>query len=200
MQKKITKLLLLFLLNGCEAKQSPQPVAELISHRGYNNNKLDGFVTAIQDGFSILETDIRLRNEEPVLLHDNIACSNCTTLVELLELAQDKGVVLFLEFKEFKAIEPSLKLISQYSVDVVLTSFNSEHLKYINSLSNHSLGFITTEHFSLEYLPVLDYVIINRLHIDKCPAFIKCVAWGVYNKKQFNQVKYKVDYAIIDKY
>ena len=185
-------------------------MAEFISHRGYNENKLDGFKAAIKDGYTILEVDIRLRNNKPVLLHDNIDCSDCTELVELLKLAEDKNIQLFLEFKELKAINPSLELITQYNVDVVLISFSVEHLIHLNSLSNYPLGLISNENFSLQEAPAIDYLVIHHLHIDKCIEDILCAAWGISHKNpfdknessgdRFNKIKHQVDYLIIDRY
>ena len=202
MKKNIANfcVILLFLIGCGTDKVAEGPVAEQISHRGYNDNKLNGFISAIQDGFTKLEADVRLREEKPVLLHDNIPCSYCTPLVDLLELAQNNNTTLFLEFKEFKAIPISLELINKYNVNVVLTSFNLEHLTYINSTSNYSLGFITNEHFNLEDLPLIDYLIINQEHTNKCIPYIKCIAWDIKNNKQYNRVKYNVDFIIVDKY
>ena len=147
-----------------------------------------------------METDVRLRNGQAVLLHDNVDCTNCPQLIELLELAQSKGITLFIEFKEFKAIDISLELLSKYNVEVVLTSFEPAHLKYLNASSNYSLGLITNESFDLENLPWVDYLLIQYMHIDKCPALIECVAWGISNKSQLNEIKYKADYAVIDRF
>jgi glycerophosphoryl diester phosphodiesterase len=188
------------LLNGCNSNQENAPIAERISHRGYDENKISGFITAIQDGYTILESDVRLRDEEPILLHNNEACSDCSSLAELLDLALAHNIKLIIEFKEFKAIRPSLELISQYNVDVVLTSFNKDHLTYINANSNHSLGFITHENYNLDELPIIDYLLINQLHIKKCTKQVTCIAWGVHTQKQFNQVKYKVGLAITDRF
>ncbi|GAA0815249.1 hypothetical protein GCM10009111_13280 [Colwellia asteriadis] len=206
---KYTTVFLLLLLSSCGGdKTEPiikryiesSSVAKLISHRGYNNNQLNGFYSAIKDGFTRLEVDVRLRNGQAVLLHDDIDCANCSTLIELLDLAQNKAITLFIEFKELEAIEISLELLNKYNVDIVLTSFQTEHLKYLNAISNHSLGFVTNEHFNLENLPSIDYLIINRNYIDKCLALIKCVAFDVSNQNQLDKVKYKVDYVIIDNF
>ena len=94
---KLTMYIFIYLLlSGCQPEQYNGPVAEKISHRGYDENKINGFIEAINDGYSILEADVRLRNNTPTLLHDDKACSDCSTLSELLELAQNKGIILFL--------------------------------------------------------------------------------------------------------
>jgi len=201
MSKIIITTFVFLLLTACNSNKETGPIAERISHRGYNDNKMDGFIAAITDGYNMLETDVRLRDEIPILLHNNDErCSDCNNLSALLELAQKSGVKLFIEFKEFKAISPSLKLISQYNVDVVLTSFNKEHLIYLNTNANYSLGFITEDSFELSELPPIDYLLINRQYVNKCPEEIVCVAWGVHSKKQFNSIKYKVDFAITDQF
>lgn len=201
MSKIITTTLALFFLAACNSNKENGPIAERISHRGYNENKINGFVAAITDGYKMLETDVRLRDETPILLHNNDErCANCNDLSTLLELAQIHNVKLFLEFKEFKAIAPSLALINQYNIDVVLTSFNKEHLIYLNTNANYSLGFITDDNFELSELPPIDYLLINRLHVNKCPEKIVCVAWGVHTKKQFDSIKYNVGFAITDRF
>lgn len=192
-------LFFLFLIS-CGESSTPKnlPLAELISHRGLNENKLDGFQAAIVYGYRFLEADVRIRDGIPVLLHDDIECLDCTTLVDLLVLAEQKGITLFLEFKEFRAIDESLKLISQYNVDVVLISDDADDLIYINSVSNYSLGYITLSDFDLTSLPSIDYLFIYHSHVNKCLKEIKCVAWTITKYKQYNKVKYKVDYVIAD--
>lgn len=103
-----------------------------------------------------------------------------------------------MEFKEFRAIDESLKLISQFNVDVVLISTVADDLIYINSVSNYSLGYITLSDFDLANLPSIDYLLIYHSDINKCLEEIKCVAWTITKKKQYNKVKYKVDYVIAD--
>ena len=185
---------------SCGESTTPKdlPLAELVSHRGLNENKLDGFRAAIIYGYRFVEADVRIRDGIPVLLHDNIQCSDCTTLVELLELAEQKEITLFLEFKEFKAINESLELISQFNIDVVLLSNDVDDLIYINSVSNYELGYITLSDYDLTSLPSIDYLLVSHSHINKCIEGIKCVAWTVTNKKQYDKIKYKVDYVIAD--
>ncbi|TWX56955.1 glycerophosphodiester phosphodiesterase [Colwellia hornerae] len=188
------------LLLSCGGDDVNAPEAEKISHRGYNENRLDGFVAAINDGFKFIETDIRIREGKPILLHDDVECSDCTHLAELLALAQNNDVTLFLEFKESEAIDVSLQIISQYNVDVVLSSFKVSDLVYINSISDYSLAFITSSYYDLANLPSIDYLIINQVNIDKCVATIKCVAWTIHNGIQYYDVMYKVDYVMVDHY
>ena len=199
-------LFILLLLSGCgsntEVKEEVvinKPEAVKISHRGYNENRIDGFASAIYSGYKILEADVRLRNGIPVLLHDDVDCE-CDTLESLLILSRDNGVKLFVEFKEKSAIDASLELISKYNVDVVLTSFNSKDLNYINSVSNYELGYISEGSVDWPALPAIDYLIINQNHIDQCIDGVKCAAWTITNQKQYNKIKLKVDYVIEDRY
>lgn len=192
-------LFLLFLMScGGSSTSQNSPLAELISHRGLNENKLDGFQAAIVYGYRFLEADVRIREGIPVLLHDDIECLDCTNLVDLLVLAEQKGVTLFLEFKEFRAIDESLNLINQFNVDVVLISNDADDLIYINAISNYSLGYITLSDYDLSSLPSIDYLLIYYSQVNKCFEGIKCVAWTIKKNKQFNKVKYKVDYVIAD--
>lgn len=192
-------LFFLLLISCGESSTSKNlSLAELISHRGLNENKLDGFQAAIVYGYRFLEADVRIRDGIPILLHDDIECLDCSTLVDLLELAEQEGVTLFLEFKEFRAIDESLKLINQFNVDVVLISNDADNLIYINSVSNYSLGYITLSDYDLTNLPSIDYLLINHPHINKCLEGIKCVAWTITKYKQYNKVKHKVDYVIAD--
>lgn len=191
-------LLLLLMSCGESSTSKDLPLAELISHRGLNENKFDGFHAAIVYGYRLLEADVRIRNGIPVLLHDDIECLDCTALVDLLELAEQEEVTLFLEFKEFKAIDASLALISQFNVDVVLISNNANDLIYINSVSNYSLGYITLSDYDLASLPSIDYLLIDHQQVNKCLDGIKCVAWTVTKRKQFDKIKHKVDYVITD--
>ncbi len=197
-------LFILLLLTGCNAKTAyvatEKNEAVKVSHRGYDENKLSGFVAAVNDGYKVLETDVRLRNGKPVLLHDDIDCEDCSSLESLLVFAQDSGVKLFIEFKERAAIDLSLKLIGEYNVDVVLISFSASDLIYINSISNYPLGFITSKNYDLAKLPTIDYLIISKSNIDKCVDVIKCVAWTITSKEQHDKVKLSVDYIIEDKY
>ena len=199
-------LFILLLLSGCgsntETKEEvviKKSEAVKISHRGYNENRIDGFSSAIYSGYKILEADVRLRNGIPVLLHDDIYCE-CDTLESLLILARDNGIKLFIEFKETAAIDSSLELISQYNVDVVLTSFSSKDLNYINSVSNYELGYISEGSVDWSSLPTIDYLIINQNHIDQCIDGVKCAAWTITNQEQYNKIKLKVDYVIENKY
>jgi glycerophosphoryl diester phosphodiesterase len=200
LKRSIFISLLFLLLISCGESSSSKnlPIAELVSHRGLNENKLDGFLAAIIYGYRFVEADVRIRDGIPILLHDDIDCLDCTTLVELLELAEQKDITLFLEFKEFKAIDESLELISQFNLDVVLLSNDADALIYINSVSNYSLGYITLSDYDLTSLPSIDYLLIDHSHIDKCVEGIKCVAWTVTKKNQYDKLKYKVDYVIAD--
>lgn len=194
-------LFIVLFLFGCDSQEVNEPTeAVKISHRGYDENKLGGFKAAINDNYTILEADIRLRGGIPVLIHDDIDCGNCDALESLLMLASDNGVTLFLEFKERAAIDLSLDLINQYNVDVVLTSFSYNDLIYINSVSNYSLGYISGGGVDWDKLPIIDYLIINQNHIDECVAMVKCVAWTITNQEQHDKISHKVDYVIEDRY
>ena len=194
--------LILILITGCNAETESLEKKEAvkISHRGYEENKLPGFIAAFNDGYGILETDVRLRGGKPVLLHDDVDCDDCSSLERLLMFAQGNSVILFIELKERAAIDLSLELISSYNVDVVLTSFSASDLVYINSVSNYPLGFITSKDYDLSKLPVIDYLIISQSNIDKCIEGIKCVAWTITNKEQYDKIKLSVDYVVEDKY
>lgn len=199
-------LFILLLLTGCgsEAETAPviveTPGAVKISHRGYDENKLSGFVAAVNDGYTILETDVRLRDGVPVLLHDDVDCDDCSNLESLLVFAQDNGITLFIEFKENAAIDLSLELINKYNVDVVLASFYYKDLIYINSISNYSLGYISEGNIDWSALPVIDYLIISQNNIDQCIDGVKCAAWTITNNEQYEKVKLNADYVIEDKY
>lgn len=192
-------IFIILLLAGCEPIEVTGDAAVKVSHRGYGENSIDGFASAIYSGYKILETDVRLRGGVPVLLHDDVNCP-CDTLESLLILASDNGVKLFIEFKESAAIDPSLELISKYNVDVVLASFKAKDLNYINSVSNYSLAYISGGKVDWDALPVIDYLMINQNHIDQCIEGVKCAAWTITNKAQYDKIKYLVDYVIEDRY
>ena len=198
-------IFIILLLAGCNSNTETkevvmvEPVAVKVSHRGYNENRIDGFASAIYAGYKVLETDVRLRGGVPVLLHDDIDC-DCDTLESLLILASDNGIKLFIEFKERAAIDSSLELISKYNVDVVLASFSSKDLNYINSVSNYSLGYITGGNVDWSVLPAIDVLMISKNHIDECIEGVKCAAWTISNQSQYDKIKLLVDYVIEDKY
>ena len=186
----------LLVVSGCGDTYPDE--AEKISHRGYGDNSIKGFELAIADGFKMIEADVRLRGE-PVLLHDDIEAV-ADTLESLLLLSESSGVKLFIEFKDYASITPSLELISKYNVDVVLTSFNVAHLKLINSVSNYPLGYITNKEFNLAELPPIDYLIISQAHVERCPDFIYCVAWTIKTQSQLDAVKHKADFVMVDRF
>ena len=68
LKRSIFVPLLFLLLMSCGESTTPKdlPLAELVSHRGLNENKLDGFRAAIIYGYHFVEADVRIRDGIPV--------------------------------------------------------------------------------------------------------------------------------------
>lgn len=174
------------------------PTSLLISHRGYNQNRIDGYIDAINDGFTIIETDLRLRNGEVVLLHDDVECNDCNTLDEILQLATDKGVSVWVEFKEREAVTLGLEILSQYNVDVVLSSFDRDALIDINAASNYATGFLTRDDNNIDDIPFIDWLIIDKDNYELCIDGLKCAVWTIKTQAEFDKYNGIVDALIMD--
>ena len=169
-----------------------------VAHRGLYENTIDGFIYSIEQGYTILETDVRLWRGELILAHDKGPCPDCATLFELLNLAQHEDVSLWIEFKETRAIDPALALISQYNIEVLLTSYKVSDLEYLNSASDYPLGYITYP--SNQEVPFVDWILANDA--SYCTEFQKCGIWTIKSQQDFDIVAgYDiVDAIIVDDY
>lgn len=194
------RVLIFALLCGCQdntVKLEYSATSYLkVSHRGYQENSIKGFESAIIDGYTHLETDVRLRDGELVLLHDNIECYDCDALESLLVLAEQHNITLWVELKEIQAIEKGLALISKYNVNVILMSFDIEAIKIIASSSNHSVGWIT---YNTDNLPdiekAIDWIVIEKSKYKLCVDYIKCAIWTVTDK---DKIPAGIDAVITD--
>ena len=167
-----------------------------VAHRGLKANTLDGFSYSIDKGFLHVEADLRLRNGEVVLLHDNIKRDDYESLEQLLSLLEGKGIVLWLEFKEPETISPALDLIAQYSTEVLLTSFKVADIDTVHSLSNYETGIITQS--ALTDYNQADWVITNDA--SYCLEYLKCAIWTIKSQKDYDNLTGLVDAIIVDEY
>jgi glycerophosphoryl diester phosphodiesterase len=116
--KRIFQFCLVLFLISCNAELEKRPATELVSHRGYissglNENSIESFYQAINDGFDSIETDLRLHNGDIVLSHDKtLSSEQYTSSDELLLFAVNNQVRLWLEVKEPEVIEPMLELLN----------------------------------------------------------------------------------------
>jgi len=187
----IINSLLALTLTACTNANS----AMQISHRGYDENKISGFIEAVFDGFDYLETDVRLRNGEIVLLHDDVACSDCDKLSTLLSFARHYNVTVFIEVKEYEAIEKTVEIVNRYD-DVILISFDTKTLIKLNSMTNYPLGLVTSDAKNVdEVSSIIDWVFISKNYVDNCVSYLKCAAWTISNDADLDLVNSKFGFA-----
>lgn len=195
----LTKLLLIcFTLTACD---SDARTTVKVSHKGYEDNKLSGFVSAINDGFTILGTDVRLRDGEVVLLHDDVECTECDTLDELMLLAESNGVTLWVETKEREVVLPALSIAYNYNVNVMFTSFTLNDLKIISENSSYDTGLIKNSGWLPLYTDLyLDWLIIGKNNTYQCPPFKPCAAWTIKTQAEYDALDGDVNAIIMDEF
>ena len=102
----------------------------VLGHRGANwqwgrfeENSMDAFRAAADEGMDGIETDVRVYDETLVLHHDPIKDANTdlVTLQSLLEWASD-DFILNLEIKDKTAIEPLVDMIKSYPTKKYIVS------------------------------------------------------------------------------
>lgn len=200
--KKITtilKFLPLFLVLSCSGYELKNTVK--VSHRGYAENTVSGFSQAINDGYDYVETDVRLRNGEAVLLHDDVPCNDCDELSTLLGLAQHRLVTVFIEIKELEVIEKAVDVVNSYFANVVFISFDPQTLITLNAITNHPLGLITNSGENITTVSgIIDWVVIHKNYVQNCDVNLKCVVWTIINQSEFDSFNGNVDAIIMDRF
>ncbi len=102
---------------------------------GFEENSMDAFYAAADEGMDGIETDVRLHNDILVLHHDPIKDSNTelATLQSLLDWASD-DFILNLEIKDKAAIGPLVDMLKSYPTKkYIISSFWHKTVHHVKS-------------------------------------------------------------------
>lgn len=146
-----------------------------IAHRGdsdkHKDNTVDAFVSALNNGFDMLELDIQMcKSGEIIVFHDteidndkmiiNLTFSeilkidpDVITLDEFFNIPGVKDVKVYLDLKGCNDLSNEIvKFINDKRLNtdnILIASYNLKHLTKINELNERlSLGFITENNFT----------------------------------------------------
>lgn len=205
-------LLILFLLVGCGQDSAdtvtPELVetvdVEIVAHRGIGttDNTIVSFTTALNLGFTSLETDLRMQGGEVVLAHDKtISNQEYLSLKDFLIFASNNDARVWLEAKETETIKSTLDLLKMHNLDVVFMSYRQGDIDLINSLSPSTItGLVITKASQIDSM-VADWAVISRQLLTSNYEKIKHLkigVWTITEQQQYDGVSHLIDAAIAD--
>lgn len=187
----------------------------IIGHRGaaglVAENTIGSFKKAQELGVDMLETDLRLNSDGQIVLsHNFLKKQNQATLEELLQIAR---VGLNLEVKESGFEFQLVKLLKNFSFEVLVSSKYPSILKKIRTLDEKiKLGLILGENFFLfPLIPKLDRTLqlyslhpkslyCNKLTIKYLKKLNKKIfIWTVNDQERFEKLKeFQIDGVFTD--
>jgi glycerophosphoryl diester phosphodiesterase len=205
-----------------------------IAHRGYSLNSLDNslgaFREAIELGFDMIELDIQFcKSNDIIVFHDSYIDNkfikdmtleeirayvpNVLTLYDFFQNIDINKVKINIDIKgNVEIIDPLIDLLTENVINldnIIITSFNLNHLKLIGERIIVKKGLITENIFDtsrlVNILNNIQYLVISWSMLDEKTIKyahslgIKVFAYTVKNEMILNHIlKYKVDGIVSD--
>ena len=205
-----------------------------IAHRGYSLNSLDNslgaFREAIELDFDMIELDIQLcKSNNLIVFHDSYIDNkfikdktlkenrayvpNVLTLYDFFQNIDITKVKINIDIKgNVEIIDPLINLLKENVINldnIIITSFNLNHLKLIGKRIIVKKGLITENIFDtsrlVNILNNIQYLVISWTMLDEKTIKyahslgIKVFAYTVKNEMILNHIlKYKVDGIVSD--
>lgn len=208
--KSLIFFLSLLLLVSCRGNDSfvvhtePQESVvniDIISHRGINatDNSLEGFVNAINLGFDGIESDLRMRGEDVILSHDIPSAGiEYDTLEDLLLLAGNSGITVWLETKEDAVVKPMVEILKRHpSVSYILTSFHKRHIDRFKSLLPGAITGLIVQYPEDIDKAETDWIILSK-NLIPIISDKKIAVWTIKDQDEYDNYKYFVDAVVSD--